>query len=102
MEDIVTNARRMRLRWFGHVERKKEDDWVRGCMNMVVEGNRDRGRPKKTWWDSVSNDMAEMGLRREDVLDRDRWRRGISDSDLGRTRLTLLCANTVVKLMMMM
>ena len=31
-------VRRGRLRWFGHVERKSEDDWVSACRNVVVAG----------------------------------------------------------------
>ena len=38
------------LRWYEHVLRK-EDDWVKKCMEYEVEGARLRGRPKKTWRD---------------------------------------------------
>jgi hypothetical protein len=34
---------RNRLRWFGHVERKSEDDWVHACQNLEVEGARGQG-----------------------------------------------------------
>jgi len=36
-----------RLRWYGHVLRKDDDDWVKKCMEHEVEGSRPRGRPKK-------------------------------------------------------
>jgi len=29
--------------------RKEENDWVKKCMEYVVEGARPKGRPKKTW-----------------------------------------------------
>ena len=32
-----------RLRWFGHVEHKKPDDWVLACRSMVVESVKGRG-----------------------------------------------------------
>ena len=35
MTDIV---RRGRLRWFGHVERKVDDDWVKKCTKVEVVG----------------------------------------------------------------
>ena len=38
-----------RLRWYGHMLRKKDDDWVKKCMEYEVEGPRPRGRPKRTW-----------------------------------------------------
>jgi len=31
-----------------------------------VEGIRQRGRPKKTWWDCVKNDMESLGLSQKD------------------------------------
>jgi len=37
----------------GHVERKDDNDWVKHCITWEVEGNRQRGCPKKTWWDCV-------------------------------------------------
>ena len=49
LEDIRVVMRTRRLRWFGHVERKDGEDWVRKYMNMEVDGKRPRGRPKKTW-----------------------------------------------------
>ena len=32
-----------------------------------VEGIRQRGRPKKTWWDCVKNDMESLGLSQKDA-----------------------------------
>ena len=45
--DIEAILKRNRLRWFGHVERKDKEDWLRKCMYMEVEGARkeSRGRP---------------------------------------------------------
>ena len=37
MAEVV---RRGRLRWFGHVEHKSEDDWMSACRNVVVVGVR--------------------------------------------------------------
>ena len=32
-----------RLRWFGYVERKSEEDWVSACRNVMVAGVRCSG-----------------------------------------------------------
>ena len=40
IDSIVDAVRRSRLRWFGHVERKGDEDWVKRCRNMEVEGRR--------------------------------------------------------------
>ena len=62
-------AVRSRLRWFGHVERK-DDDWVKRCTNMEVEGRRGRGRPKRTWMDVVQSDLRRLNIKREDAQNR--------------------------------
>ena len=51
----------------GHVLRKEDNDWVKKCMEYEVEGNRPRGRPKKTWRQIVEKDCGARGLSREDV-----------------------------------
>ena len=47
VEDVVEVVRRGRLLWFGHVERKSQDDWVKMCRDLVVEGTRRKGRGGK-------------------------------------------------------
>src|SRR5580692_2934875 len=76
--DCVSEAvRRGRLRWFGHVE-QKGDEWVRKCMeDLKMEGNAGRGRPRKTWLESVKDDMKRIGLRREMPQDRSEWRSAV-------------------------
>ena len=74
VSDVV---RQDRLRWFGHVERKDADDWVSACRNMVVCGEKGRGRGKKTWRECVADDMRRMHLKTEDAQDRVIWRDGI-------------------------
>jgi len=49
-----------RLRWYGHVLRKEDTDWVKKCMEYEVEGSRPRGR---------------HNLNREDAMDCSRWKK---------------------------
>jgi len=51
--DIALILQQNRLRWYGHVLRKDDDDWVNKCMEYEVEGSRPRGRPKRTWKEVV-------------------------------------------------
>ena len=89
IEDIKSVIRRKRLRWFGHVQRKEDDEWVKKCMEFKVEGCRSRGRPKKSWMEVVCNDMRKLGLKKEDTLERSRWRAGINKGrPLHQNRLT--------------
>jgi len=52
------------------VLRKEYNDWVKKCMEYEVEGTRPRGRPKKTWRETVEKDCQVHGLNREDAMDR--------------------------------
>jgi nonsense-mediated mRNA decay protein 3 len=59
---ILDKIRENRLRWFGHVMRRKEKKAVRLVMKMNAEGNIDRERPKKIWLDMIENDMRVVGV----------------------------------------
>ena len=52
VEPITTFIRSGRLRWYGHMMRKGDDDWVKECMEYRVEGREPVGRPRKTWLES--------------------------------------------------
>ena len=77
VEPITTLIRSGRLRWYGHMMRKCDEDWVKKCMEYRVEGIRPVGRPRKTWLESVEADMAELEIDKEDVHDRNKWRRNV-------------------------
>ena len=38
MEVIGTVLRRHRLRWFGHVKRNEDANWVKRCTKVIVGG----------------------------------------------------------------
>ena len=73
VEPITTFIRSGRLRWYGHVMRKNDEDWVKKCMEFRVEGRRSVGRPRRTWLESVEADMAELEIDKEDIHDRKKW-----------------------------
>ena len=70
VEPITTFMGGDRLRWYGHVMRKGDEEWVNKCMEYRVEGRRPVGRPRKTWLESVEADIAELEIDKEDVHDR--------------------------------
>jgi len=41
---IIEIVRQGRLRWFGHLERSDNADWVSACRNYVVPGSMSNGR----------------------------------------------------------
>ena len=43
LDDIISVLQKNWFRWYGHVLRKEENDWVKTCMEYEVEGNRPSG-----------------------------------------------------------
>ena len=74
LEDIVDVMRRTRLRWFGHVQRKEEDEWTKRSLHFRVEGKRPVGRPKRTWCQVLNEDMKALRLVPGMTADRQAWR----------------------------
>ena len=64
VEPIKTVIRSGRLRWYGHV-RKNDDDSVKKCSEIRVEGSRPVGRRRKTRLENVEADMVELEIDRE-------------------------------------
>jgi len=73
IDDIILILQQNWLRWYGHVLRKEDTDWVKKCMDYEVESSRPRGRPKRKWREVVQKDCQARSLNREDAMDRSRW-----------------------------
>jgi len=58
---------------------RKDDDWVKKCMEYEVEGPRPKGRPKRTWREVVKKVCQAHKLIKEDAMDLSRWRKLIQD-----------------------
>jgi len=69
----------MRLRWYGHVLQKVNNDLMKKCMEYKVDGARPRGRTKKTWREIVEKDSQACKFNKEDAIDRKRWKKQIRD-----------------------
>jgi len=70
LDDITSVLQQNRLRWYGHVLQKEDNDWVKKCMKYEVDGARPRDRPKKTWREIVEKDCQARALNRENAIDR--------------------------------
>jgi len=79
LDEIISVLQLNRLRWYGYVLQKEDNDWARKCMEYEVESARPRGRPKKTWRKIVEKDCQACKLNREDAMDSNRWRKQIRD-----------------------
>ena len=73
--NIKEKAREARLRYFGHVKRREEDEPVKKAMRVEVRGRRSVGRQRIRWRDVTRSDMNKLGVQEDDAMDRNRWRR---------------------------
>ncbi len=67
-------------RWFGHIERMENEEFVKMYLSNVEGPNR-RERPLGRWEDKVKEYVSERGVRgnglewvRKECMDRERWR----------------------------
>jgi len=67
IDDIALVLHQNRLRLYGHVLRKEDDDWVKKCMEYEVESPRPR------------EDCQARKMNRVDAIDRCKWRKMIKD-----------------------
>ena len=52
-----------KLRWYGHVLRKSEDEVVRQAWEVPVKGERSRGCQTRRWSDGLRKRLEELGLK---------------------------------------
>ena len=68
-----------RLRWLGHLERRDDSHITRVAENIIVEGKRNRGRPKLTWKHKVKATMAKYQLDINVCKNRNEWRQKLKE-----------------------
>ena len=72
---ITDKVRETRLRWYGHIQRREEDDCVKRILEANVGGQRSRGRQRKRWIDVVKHNMEDLQLNVEDAKNWAEWRK---------------------------
>ena len=71
---ITDKVREARLRWFGHVQCREQEDCVRRILKADVRGQRSRGKRRKRWIDVVKYNMEDLRVDLMDVGNRVEWR----------------------------
>ena len=69
-----------RLRWYGHIMRRPEDNMMRRAMNIETNARRP-GRPLTTWCSTIQKELRDADLRVEEAQDRSTWRRRTRRAD---------------------
>ena len=75
---LVHRIQERRLKWFGHVSRMSQDRLPYVALHTKIHGQRNRGRPRRRWIDTISEDLEQKGLSMKEVAtlmpDRNAWR----------------------------
>ncbi len=78
---VVEWVKRSTLRWFGHIERMGNEEFVKKVYLSSAEGLDRRGRLLGRWEDTMKECVSERGVRgnglewaRRECMDRERWR----------------------------
>ena len=79
--NLITSA--SGVQWYGRVLRRDNGDVLRRTLDFEVAERRGRGRPNMTWKRKVKEHINQIGLKREDAIDRVKWRNG--DYELSRS-----------------
>ena len=66
-------ARTSGVRWYVHVLRRDNGDVLRKMLDFEVAGRRGCGQPNMTWKRQVKEHTNQIGLKREDAIDRVKW-----------------------------
>ena len=74
IKPIVDAMCQQRLRWFGHIERREDNSWLKKVQILAVDGHSGCGIPHKTWEHVIMEDLHVKGLRREVAQNRAEWR----------------------------
>src|SRR6218665_976299 len=61
---ITDKIREARLRWYGLVMRREDENFMKRIMTAEVNGHHSRGRQKKRWGDMIQ-DMKLLRLKKE-------------------------------------
>ena len=60
IDDLDVALRWKHLRWFGHVHRS--ESWTGRVHFLHVDGRKALGRPQKSWWEVLREDVQLSGL----------------------------------------
>ena len=70
-------ARASRVRWYGHVLRRYNDQILPRALDFEVIVRKGSGVPNMMWKTYVEEHNDKIRLKKEDVIDRTKWRNGI-------------------------
>ena len=75
LQPLEWRLRINRVRWYGHVE--KSEDRIKCCTQINISRCQGRGRPCKSWKESVTDDLCLWNIAPNMVLDQSKWKNAL-------------------------
>ena len=66
------------VHWYANVLRREDGHFLRRALNVEVECQRKKGRPKMTWKKPVEEESVKVGSSMEDALCLSQWSVGVN------------------------
>ena len=84
-EDLLTNAKRLKLKWYGHVSRSSGP--AKNILQGKVKGGRRQGRQKK-WWEDNCREWTGLEFAKSQRAEekREKWRKLVVKSTVAPKR----------------
>jgi len=79
---VTDKVHEARLRWYGDVQRREDNDCVERILQADVCGQRSRGRQRRRWIDIVKYDLEKLRLTAVNAEDHAEWTRRTRVADL--------------------
>ena len=70
-------ARASGVRWYEHVFRRDNGNVLRRVLDFEVTERRGRGRPNMMWKRQVGEHTNQMGVKKENAINRAKWHNGV-------------------------
>ena len=56
------------VRWYAHVLRRVDGHVLRRTLHFDIDGQRNKGRPERTWRKQAEEEIVNFGFSRDDAL----------------------------------
>ena len=82
-ETIDQLAMTSSVSWNGKVLRREDGNVLRRALDLEAQGQREKGRPKRTWKKQVEEESVKVGVRMEEALYQSKCSVGINQIAAG-------------------
>ena len=65
---------------------ERSEKWIKKCAHVEIDGFKGRGRPRKTWSATVTEDLKAWNIEANNAHDRPVWKKALTTAMKSPTR----------------